>query len=136
MNDTYNYFEAVKNDVLDAIPTTLNYLDWDRIADLDDLADELNDALWVDDAVTGNASGSYFCSTWKAEECLCHNMDLIEEVAEAFGIDPTISAGYEHGVEWWDVSIRCYYLGQAISEAIEQEKEALQRIIDMNNSDK
>ena len=38
--------------------------------------------------------------------------------------EPTISDGYEHGAEWWDVTIRCYYLGQAIAAALDELEEA------------
>lgn len=41
-------------------------------------------------------------------------------VAAEFGYEPIISDGYEHGAEWWDVSIRCYYLGQAIAEVLDE----------------
>lgn len=116
----YDYRFAVKVAVIDYIRD--NY-DADALAEFeseDEFAEHLNDELWTEDSVTGNASGSYFCNAWKAEECLAHNWDLIEEVAEEFGIEPTISSGYEHGAEWWDVTIRCYVLGEAISAAIEE----------------
>lgn len=116
----YDYRFAVKVAVTDYIRD--NY-DADALAEFeseDEFAEHLNDELWTEDSVTGNASGSYFCNAWKAEECLAHNWDLIEEVAEEFGIEPTISSGYEHGAEWWDVTIRCYVLGEAISTAIEE----------------
>ena len=125
----YDYFEAVKTDVLDNLYETIEYIDMDKISNLDDLKEALNDAMFIDDAVTGNASGSYFCNTWKAEECLCHNMDLIEEVANAFGDEPTITAGWEHGAEWWDVSIRCYYLSQAIDEVVNDLEDDLTEMI-------
>lgn len=51
----------------------------------DELAMFLDEELWTYDSVTGNASGSYFCNAWKAEEAICHNLDLLEEVAEEFG---------------------------------------------------
>lgn len=116
----YDYRFAVKVAVTDYIRD--NY-DADALAEFeseDEFAEHLNDELWTEDSVTGNASGSYFCNAWKAEECLAHNWDLIEEVAEEFGIEPTISSGYEQGAEWWDVTIRCYVLGEAISTAIEE----------------
>lgn len=114
----YNYLEAVKTDVAEYIGDEINFSDWTE--NRDGLEETLNDDLWINDGVTGNASGSYFCNTWKAEECLSHNWDEIETVAAEFGIEPTISDGYEHGAEWWDVSIRCYYLGQAIAEVLDE----------------
>lgn len=46
---------------------------------------ELNDTLFVNDSVTGNASGSYTFSTWQAEEDLCHNSESLPSWAGNFG---------------------------------------------------
>ena len=117
MANTYNYYEAVKEDVKDYIENEINLEEYR--GNRDRLEEELNDDLWTADQVTGNASGSYTFNTYEAEENLCHNMDLLEEIADEWGIEPTIKAGYEHGAEWWDVTIRCYYLGQAIAEVLD-----------------
>lgn len=115
----YNYFEAVKADVADYIRDEIDFSDWTE--NRDGLEEDLNETLWTADSVTGNASGSYTFNTWKAEENLSHNWNEIETVAAEFGYEPTISVdGYEHGAEWWDVSIRCYYLGQAIAEVLDE----------------
>ena len=113
----YNYFKAVKNAVLDYIKendikvTTSNK---------DELADSLYDDLWTNDSVTGNGSGSYFFSTWKAEEALCHNLDLLGEACEEFGSTADL---LKDGAEACDVTIRCYLLPQAISEALDELEE-------------
>lgn len=131
----YNYRENVKNDVINAILENYSIEEIARniFEDRDDFEQKLNDDLWIDDSVTGNASGSYTCNTWKAEENICHNWDLIEESANAFGIEAVISDGYERGPEYWDVSIRCYLLYSAISEALEEleESEEIASIIEM-----
>jgi hypothetical protein len=67
--------------------------------------------------VTGNASGSYTFSTWQAEENLCHNLDLLGEALKEFGDGADF---LEKGAEACDVTIRCYLLGQAISEALDE----------------
>lgn len=118
----YNYFEAVKADVVEYINNEIDFQDWTE--NREGLEEYLNDTLWTEDSVTGNASGSYTFSTWKAEENLSHNWGEIETVAAEFGIEPTISDGYEHGAEWWDVTIRCYYLGQAILEVLDEYAES------------
>ena len=122
--EQYNYLEAVIEDVKQYIEDEIDLTEWK--GNRDRLEEQLNDDLFVNDTVTGNASGSYYCNTWKAEEALAHNLELIEEVAEEWGIEPTISAGYEHGAEWWDVTIRCYYLGQAIGEVLDDLEEELE----------
>lgn len=118
----YNYFEAVKADVNEYIRTEIDFQEWS--GNREGLEEYLNDALWTEDSVTGNASGSYTCNAYQAEENLSHNWDEIETVANEWGIEATISDGYEHGAEWWDVTIRCYYLGQAISEALDEYEES------------
>lgn len=75
------------------------------------------DDMFVCDYVTGNASGSYTFNAWQAEENLSHNWDLMIETAENFGIDCDISN--EHSAEYWDVSIRCYLLGEVLYEVLE-----------------
>lgn len=119
--EKYNYIEAVKEDVREYIESEIDLAEWESRGDLEE---HLNETLWIEDSVTGNASGSYTFSIWEAEENLAHNLDLIAEVAAEFGIEPKISDGYEYGAEWWDVSIRCYYLGQAISEVLDELEEA------------
>lgn len=115
--EKYNYFESVKSDVLD-------YIEENDIkvtsSNRDDIEQELNDTLFCNDSVTGNASGSYTFSTWEAEENLCHNLDLLSEALNEFGCD----ANYlEKGAEACDVTIRCYLLGSAISEALDEVEE-------------
>lgn len=115
--EKYNYFEAVKNAVLD-------YINENEIkvttSNKDELAEQLNDDLWANDSVTGNGSGSYFFNTWKAEEALCHNLDLLGEACEEFGSTADL---LKDGAEACDVTIRCYLLPQAISEALDELEE-------------
>ena len=126
----YNYLEAIKADVKQAIEEgyDLNEYRGQR----DDLEQKLNDDLFNSDSVTGNASGSYYCNTYKAEEAIAHNLDLIVDAAEEWGFEPTISDGYEHGAEWWDVTIRCYLLGQAISEVLDDMEENNELVFNEN----
>lgn len=124
MNTTteYNYLEAVTSDVRDYVKNEIDLSEWRGNAD--GLAEHLNDELWIADSVTGNASGSYFYNRWKAEECLCHNWAELAEALEEFGysdINP-----FDKGAEWCDVTLRCYYLGQAIAEVLEELAEELE----------
>lgn len=110
----YNYLEAIKADVLDYIRAEVDLAEYET---LEDLADMLNDELWACDSVTGNGSGSYTFNTYKAEEYICHNLELLAEAMREFGCDCDC---LEKGAEWCDVTIRCYLLGQAISEALDE----------------
>ena len=115
---TYNYFEAVKEDVKNYIENEIDIAEALEIAeDVDRLKDNLYDDLFCNDSVTGNASGSYTFNTWQAEENLCHNMDLLREAFEEFGCDIDY---FEKGAEACDVTIRCYLLASAISEVIDE----------------
>ena len=81
----------------------------------------LYDEMFIDDSITGNASGSYTFSTWQAEENIAHNMDLLKEALEEFGGD--YGEALEKGAEHCDVTIRCYLLGQVLQEVLEELEE-------------
>lgn len=113
MTIKYDYFMAIKNDVLTYIDE--NYTNEELkelLQDKDDLYEKLHDDLWVCDSVTGNASGSYTFNTWKAEENICHNMHLLKDALEEFGGDYAVAL--EKGAEYCDVTIRCYLLGSVL----------------------
>ena len=116
--EKYNYLENVTADAKTAILENLSY--W-IFTDREELEEIANDELWVDDSVTGNGSGSYTFSTWQAEENLCHNMDELEDACDEFGQD--IGEAVKQGAEYCDVTIRCYLLGQAISDALDELEE-------------
>ena len=120
--ENYNYLEQVTTDAKEAILENMEY--W-IFYDREELEEVAHDKLWADDSVTGNGSSSYFCSTWKAEEALCHNWDLLAEACEEFGQD--IGWVFKRGAEFCDVTIRCYLLGQSIAAALD-EVEAEQKI--------
>lgn len=119
----YDYREAVKDDVLEYINNEINFEDFDT---LEELGEHLNEVLFTEDSVTGNASGSYTFNTYEAEENICHNLDLLGEALEEFGsgADYLITHGADylitHGAEAADVTIRCYLLGECIAAALEE----------------
>lgn len=117
----YNYLEAVTSDVLDYIKEEINLDEWK--GNREGLEEKLNDKLWIVDSVTGNASGSYTFNSWEAEENLAHNWDLLAEALDEFGQDGTDVL--RQGAEAMDVTIRCYLLGQAIAEALDELEEEL-----------
>ena len=109
-----DYREEVKSDVLDYIRNEIDFEDFET---LDELEEKLNDDLWVNDSVTGNASGSYTRNSYEAEENIAHNWDLLQEALEEFGNEESPSS---KGAEWCDVIIRCYLLGECIAAALEE----------------
>ena len=116
----YNYLENIKADVKEYIDNEINLKEF---SDREELEEKLNDTLWTEDSVTGNASGSYYCNSWKAEEALAHNWDLLAEAMKEFGCEVDL---LEKGAEWADVTIRCYLLGQAIGEVLDEMEEELE----------
>lgn len=115
--ERYDYLEAVKADVKVWILDTYTK---EELAELMnstyDLDSDLYDKCFIADSVTGNASGSYTFSAWQAEENLCHNLDLLKDALEEFGSDLSIM----DNAEACDVTIRCYLLGQAITEVLDE----------------
>lgn len=114
--EDYNYEEAVRDDVKDYIK---NEVDLSEYGSRRELQDRLNDILFDNDSVTGNASGSYYCNTWKAEEALCHNFDLLKDTADELGETNIL----EMGAEGCDVCIRCYLLPDAINSVLDEMEE-------------
>lgn len=115
----YNYFKEETEDVRNYIE---NEIDFSEFEDLEELEQYLNDTLWTEDSVTGNASGSYTFNRVQASLYVLDNMDLLEEAAEEFGIDSAdIGARFlADDWEWMDVTIRCYILSQCIAEVLEE----------------
>ena len=107
--ENYNYLESIKSDILENY--TMEELKNNNF-------DELYDRMFLDDSITGNASGSYTFSTWQAEENLAHNMDILKDAIEEFG--GNFAESLERGAEFCDVTIRCYLLSQALTEVIEE----------------
>lgn len=101
-----DYKDEVKADAMDAIDENANWCDtWD----------DMYDALFMDDSVTGNGSGSYYFNTAKAEDAISgiiFDTDAIEEFKD-MGYDgiPT-----EEGAETCDVIARCIALALVADE--------------------
>lgn len=114
--ERYDYERAVREDLAEYIRDRAETNGWSA-DDLEENRDTLYDDAFVSDSVTGNASGSYTFSTWQAEENICHNSDLIQEVVEEFG-EPNTDRLYS--AEYWDVSIRCLMLGRVFDDVFEE----------------
>lgn len=115
----YNYEYSVKEDVKNYIIEN-GYVN--KYSDKEELEQLLNEELWTEDSVTGNASGSYTFDRVQASLYVLDNMDLLDEAVEEFQIESgTIGDRFlSEDWEWMDVIIRLYCLPQAIAEAIEE----------------
>lgn len=126
--EKYNYYQAMRDDVMEYIKDNYTQEELkDKLSTKEEemeFEQQLNDELWVCDSVTGNASGSYTFSTYKAEENLSHNLDLLKDALEEFGGD--FANALEKGAEFCDVTIRCYLLSTTIWECLDIIKDELE----------
>ena len=115
----YNYYYEMRQDVRNAIDEGYNLDEWR--GDREGLEEKLNDDLWIDDGVTGNASGSYFSSSYKAMQAVTDNMELLQEALDELGADYSdIGRKFMDGEwEYFDVTIRCYLLSSTISDVLD-----------------
>lgn len=118
----YDYLEAVKDDVKEYIKNEVNVGDY---SDRDEMGEQLYDTLFCEDSVTGNASGSYTFNSYKAKEYIESDPEAytyIRELVSEYGMDAETVADKFLNEDWeyWDVSIRCYLLYQAVDKALEE----------------
>ena len=115
--EKHDYETEIRNDIADWLRERASYDNMTADA-FEEARERLEDEAWTADSVTGNGSGSYYCNTWKAEEAICHNLDLLGEALREFG--DTGADILEKGAEACDVTIRCYLLGQVFPDAFEK----------------
>lgn len=130
----YNYYDSVRADVLDYIQNNVDLADFDS---MEELAEQLDSDLWIDDNVTGNASGSYTFNNSTAKEYVFDNMDLVEEMASDFCVDLSDIGRHflQENWEWFDVSIRCYILNTCIYDALEEIRPEWEEIHNSDDDD-
>ena len=113
----YNdYYQQVKNDAIDAIDEQFDCGYWDGNTEWDVVYDN----IFVDDAVTGNGSGSYFFNAAKAREAVADAIwdEKILNALSEIGISGDRIAQYlrDNDAESLDVCIRCAMLGEVYGE--------------------
>ena len=109
--EKYNYYNHVYDAVLCAVKNEYDLNEYDT---RDKAEESLYDALWNDDSVTGNGSGSYTFSTWEAEENLCHNWELLKTAIIDNGINLT-----KVDPKYCDVAIRCCLLASSLASVLD-----------------
>lgn len=123
--ERYNYHKAIKEDIRVYIGE--NYTEKElseQLLDIDAFQEKLHDALWIEDSVTGNGSGSYTFNTWKAKEYVIDNFEILKDACTEFDTLENIGEKLlDEEWEYLDVTIRCYLLGQAIAETLEELQE-------------
>ena len=118
----YNYKEQIRADVKEWIEDNKEQING---LDRDDAYEVIYDSCWVDDSVTGNASGSYTISRYEARQNFYEDADseeYLEKMVDDGFADPMevgkkiIASDYE----WLDVSIRCWLLSDAVSDVLDE----------------
>ena len=126
------YEEAVTADVREYIANNYSAEEIaEAMTDREEFEQTLNDDLWVDDCVTGNGSGSYTFDSAAAREYVLTDIDTVREALREFGTEADTIAEKFLGDDWeyFDVTARCYVLGQAISAALDEiEAEAIRTV--------
>lgn len=124
----YNYLEAVKDDVKTWLVDNSSQFEEikdnnkiDGVIDWDSVKDDLNETLWNEDSITGNGSGSYTFNREKAREyVLSDGLQYLEDLVNEGWLTYESIGKYvtDYNFESLDVSLRCYFLSQAIEEVI------------------
>lgn len=116
----YNYLENMVNDIKEVI----EYYNIDTYEDREDAEQGLYDEMWCDDSITGNGngSGSYTFCRATAKKYVLDNMKLCIEALKEFCVEAETVAEKFLSEDWeyFDVTIRCYLLGQAISKVLDE----------------
>lgn len=122
----YDYRDAMADDIKQYIDENVTIDDngytynGDTYEDGQEIFDALNDDMWADDSITGNGSGSYTFDRETAKEYVVDNIDLVGEMIREFDIDAkTVGERFiDEDWEYFDVSIRCYLLGEVLGEVL------------------
>ena len=117
----YTYRESIKADVMNWVDDNRAELEGLDHADMEEF---IYNSCWVDDSVTGNASGSYTFNRVQARDYFFSDLDSDDYVrqmvhdgfiSESEVGECVISSNWEK----LDVCIRCYLLGEVVSEVME-----------------
>lgn len=118
----YDYREAMREDIEDFVSLNIEWI-LGQVEDPEDreaVEEFLNDTLWTEDSVTGNASGSYTFNREQAKEYVIENLYIATQALNEFGMAEKLSSKIENDEwEWLDVTIRCYLLSEIIGEDLD-----------------
>ena len=122
-----DYVAQMMNDVRTWIDENIDLNEFDTVEEMTTAA---YDGMWIDDSITGNASGSYYFNSFKAREMVFENMDIVTEALEAFGTPAEEIARKFMSEDWeyFDVTARCYLLGQVLDEVAEDYREIIDEL--------
>ena len=116
----YDYRNALKHDICQYLAENFLPYELETMHSDSELYDRVFDLLFLADDVTGNGSGSYTFSAYRAEKNLAGNFDLLVEALEDFCADTALYARCLLEPETADVYIRCYLLPFMLAEVVEE----------------
>lgn len=137
MTENRTYLEQVKEAVEQYLADNEYYINMADFSDVDDFRDEMYDRMFVADDVTGNGSGSYTFNRNEAREYVLADADTVKEALSEFCVDAAeIGEKFlDENWEWFDVTARCYILGQALGEWIDENEETLAEAIEQAHAE-
>ena len=118
--DKYDYRKAIIEDIKEYIKNNPQQAVGPFVTD--DIENYWYDILWAEDCITGNGA-NWYDTEEKCEEYLALNLDLGLEACEEFGIDIRAllaAASNKNAARYIDCTIRCYLLGECLSQALEE----------------
>ena len=116
----YDYRKAMADDIKNAIEDNAEF--W-GLAEMtaEEAVELLTDNLWIDDAVTGNGSGSYTFNRAVAKEYVLDNMGLCVEAFKEFcTVEEFAERIASEDWECLDVIIRCYLLPEMVESVVNE----------------
>ena len=119
----YDYRKSMCEDIRDYIKENFSDEELEKaLENREEFEEELNDSLWTEDSVTGNASGSYTFNRARAAEYVGDNLDILAEICAEFGItaEKVGEKFLESDYEYFDVTIRCGLLNECISTVLDE----------------
>ena len=113
----YNYLEAMKKDVINYIRDEVIT---EEFSDREELEQYLEDTLWIDSTITGNGGDDY-TDNETSRVYLQGNEALLKEALIEFCVDKgkIVDKFFNGNYAYFDSTIRCYMLSQAISAALD-----------------
>ena len=137
MTENKTYLEQVRADVAQYMEDNEGYFDMSNYRDADDFQESIYESMWTADSVTGNGSGSYTFNRAEAKEHVLADMDTVKEALSEFCVEAQ-EVGERFLNEDWeylDVTARCYVLGIAVGEWIDENRDAIDQAIEEANAE-
>ena len=118
----YSYKEQVRADVREWIDDNKEQIEG---LDRNDAYEVIYDSCWIDDSVTGNASGSYTFSRYEARQNFFNDEDSDDYISQMIedgfmSVDELGSKIAESNWEYIDLSIRCWLLCDAVTDILDE----------------